>query len=64
LKKRIAKIFAKKSFIKFEDLYPRPDYSKKNKNNEGGGVLFARFMASIGNFGTDIYDFRAALLWI
>jgi hypothetical protein len=45
------KIFIKDSFIKFEDSHPRPDYSKKNKNNKDNGTLFIGFMALINDFG-------------
>jgi hypothetical protein len=56
LKKRIMKTFAKEPPIKFENLHPRPDYGKKDKDNKNGGVSFAGFMASIGGFVYIILD--------
>jgi hypothetical protein len=43
-------MFTKKPFIKFEDLYPRSNYGKKNKNNKNNKVSFTGFIISIDNF--------------
>jgi hypothetical protein len=50
LKKGIVKIFVKDPPIKLENPHPRPDYSKKDKNNKDGRTLFAGFITSINNF--------------
>jgi hypothetical protein len=54
-------MFIKKSFIKFENLYPQPDYNKKDKNNKNNRVLFTRFIVSINSF---IYIILNRFVWV
>jgi hypothetical protein len=49
-------MFAKEFPIKFEDLYLRPDYNKKNKNNKNNETSFIKFIISINSFIYIILD--------